>query len=230
MAGLEFLPVAGYDCETTGTDTARDRVVSAALVRRSGDGRTSCRTWLIDPGVEIPAEAVAIHGITTEQARADGADPAVALDEIAQALAEAVLEGLPLVIYNASFDLRILDAELARHGLPSLAQRARRLAKPVLDPLVIDRGVDRYRKGGRTLPDLLRVYGLPAPARLHDAADDVVNTIALLDAIRRRHPQLPTDLRRLHDWQIGKHSQWAIGYNDWLQRQGREPTADDRWP
>jgi len=230
MAGMEFLPVAGYDCETTGTDTARDRLVSAALVRRSADGTTSCRSWLIDPGVEIPAEVQAIHGITTERVRAAGADPQIALDEIAQALVGALVEGLPLVIYNASFDLRILGAELTRYGLPSLRQRAQRQIKPVLDPLVIDRGVDRYRPGGRTLPDLLRVYGLPAPARLHDAADDVANTIALLDAIRRRHTQLPTDLRRLHDWQIGKHSQWAIGYNNWLKRQGRPPTADDRWP
>ncbi|MCP6451477.1 hypothetical protein NL490_27705, partial [Klebsiella pneumoniae] len=81
-----------------------DRIVTAALVRRDAAG-TRTRTWLIDPGVEIPEGASAIHGISTERARADGVPPPQALEEIAALIAEAQRAGVPVVAFNAAFDL-----------------------------------------------------------------------------------------------------------------------------
>jgi len=221
--------VAGYDCETTGTNVASDRIVSAALVRRSADGRTQTHTWLINPGVDIPSGATAIHHITTKQVREHGADPSEALEDIAQSLAADLAAGIPVVIYNASFDLRILDAELSRHGLAPLAQRLGQPVAPIIDPLVIDREADRYRKGPRTLTDLMRVYGVPVSGRPHDATDDVMNTLALFDAMARRHA-IMRDPSELHHWQAAAHRKWATHYNDWLIGQGRAPTADPVWP
>lgn len=225
----KLLALAGYDCESTGTDISHDRIVSAALIRRE-DGDTTSQTWLIDPGVPIPAEAEAIHGISTQRAQAEGVAPAVGLEAIAQALTDALAAGRPLVIFNAPYDLGILTADLARHGLATLEGRLGRPVRPVLDPLVIDRAVDRYRRGKRTLPDLLRVYGLAPAAHSHDAGDDVANTIALLDVMLERHPELPRDPERLHDWQVARQADWARHFNDWLVRQGRRPTASPRWP
>jgi DNA polymerase-3 subunit epsilon len=226
----EHISVLGFDCETTGTDAARDHIVSAALVRRVPGGHSDVRTWLIDPGIEIPAAAERIHRISTEQARAHGAKPAQALDELAQCLAASLTEGLPLLIFNASFDLRILGAELTRNGLASLEERIGAVVKPVLDPLVIDRGVDRYRKGGRKLPDLMAHYQVPPSAKLHDAAEDVNNSIAVLDRIIDSHPQLPTDPLQLHDWQIAEHREWATSFNRWLASKGRAQNVDPVWP
>jgi len=225
-----LLPVVGYDCETTGTDVENDRIISAAVIVRDDGGQTFPTTWLIDPGVEIPAAAQSIHGLSTELVQSQGAAPAAALDEIATALATHLAGGLPVVIYNARFDLRILDAELSRHGLTTLGQRIGRPVHPVLDPMVLDRGVDRYRKGSRRLPDLIDVYGLAPAKHAHDAADDVINTIAVLDAILARHPELPPDLAELHTWQAAAHAEWANHYNQWAVSQGRRPTADPRWP
>ena len=222
--------VAGYDCETTGTNVATDRIVSAALVRRAADGRTETHTWLIDPGIDIPPAATAIHHITTEQVRDHGADPAQALDDIAQSLVAGLAAGIPLVIYNASFDVRILDAELNRHGLSPLAQRLGKAVAPIIDPLVIDREADRYRKGPRTLTDLMRVYKVPVSGRAHDATGDVLNTLALFDALARRHAILPTDPYELHHWQVAAHRKWATHYNGWLTGQGRAPSANPVWP
>jgi len=224
------MPVAGYDCETTGTTVASDRIVSAAVVVRTADGATTTRTWLIDPGVEIPEQATAIHGISTEQVRAHGMRAVDALDQIASVLADNLASGVPLLIYNATFDLRILAAELTRHGLPGLDQRLGGPVKPVLDPLVIDRAADRFRKGGRRLPDLMEFYGLAPSLHLHDAGDDVVNTIAVLDAILGAYPTLPSNLDDLHEWQVAARGDWAKNYNAWLARQGRPATADPVWP
>jgi len=230
MDAMSLLPVIGYDCESTGTDVARDRVISAAIVRRDADGTVTSRAWLINPGVEIPAAAQAVHGLSTEHVRAHGASPLEALDEIATQLADALTEGLPIVIYNAPYDLGMLDAELGRHALPTLVDRLGRPVHPVIDPLVLDRGVDRYRKGKRTLPDLIATYRLPPATHSHDATDDVINTIAVLDAIMARHPELPADLAALHSWQAARHAEWATSFNDWLRSQGRPATVDTRWP
>src|SRR5690606_18655636 len=107
-------PLLGFDTETTGVDVHTDRIVTAAVVLRTAT-TTDVRTWMIDPGVEIPAEAAAIHGVTTEHARAHGVPPRQALAEIAAVLAEHTRAGVPVVAYNAAFDLTLLDAELARH-------------------------------------------------------------------------------------------------------------------
>ena len=80
---------AALDTETTGVDVETDRIVTACV--GIGDpklGTWHPREWLINPGVPIPDEAAAIHGVTTEKARAEGVDPVVALAEIRDAIAD----------------------------------------------------------------------------------------------------------------------------------------------
>ncbi|MDR3107545.1 MAG: DNA polymerase III subunit epsilon, partial [Bifidobacteriaceae bacterium] len=219
------------DTETTGVQVERDRIVTAALVRRTDQGEETNATWLINPGVEIPSPATAVHGITTERARAEGRDPAEALEEIAARLAAALADGLAVLAFNAAYDLRILGAELKRHGLASLEERLGTAVAPVIDPLVIDRGVDRYRRGKRKLGDLMAVYGVRDSARLHDALEDVRQAIAVFDAIERHHAQVAAmDATALHAWQHKAHRQWAHGFNEWLSSRGRPADADPAWP
>ena len=46
-------PFMGFDTETTGVNTATDRIVTAACVEWR-NGQTRERTWLADPGIPIP--------------------------------------------------------------------------------------------------------------------------------------------------------------------------------
>jgi DNA polymerase-3 subunit epsilon len=202
-------PLLGLDTETTGVDVATDRIVTAALVRRDVTG-TQVRTWLVAPDVDIPEQAVAIHGISTEHARAHGRRPSEALEEIAATLADAVAAGVPVVAFNASFDLDLLDAELARHGLPTVHERLGRDVAPLLDPMVLDRYVDPGRVGPRRLVDLCEHYGVTSAGRLHTADVDVVATLDLLDAIVRWFPQLGTvDAATVHEYGITARREWA---------------------
>ncbi|WP_084126056.1 exonuclease domain-containing protein [Demequina sp. NBRC 110054] len=225
--------MVGFDTETTGVSTANDRIVTAAIITRRAGEEPVTRTWLVNPGVEIPARAIEVHGITNEQARAEGMDPKVALEEIAAALAAALSAGTPVVGFNVQYDLSILESELARHGLPSLASRLSNGIRPVIDPLVIDRFLDRYRKGSRKLIDMCRIYAVPVVADdLHAADADVLATLDLLPAMAQLHPSLHTvALDDLHDQQIEAHRLWATRFAAFLKSKG---TTDDLpsplWP
>ncbi|HEY0218046.1 MAG TPA: exonuclease domain-containing protein [Cellulomonas sp.] len=224
-------PLLGFDTETTGVDVDHDRIVTAALVRRDAAG-TDVRTWLVDPGVPIPEAASAIHGITTEHARAHGVTPREALEEIAAAIAEAMTDGVPVVAYNASYDLCLLEAELVRHGLPTVEDRLGGAVRPVIDPLVLDRAEDRYRSGKRKLVDLCGVYQVVDTGSLHTADVDVVATLDVLDRIVGRFPHLgDLDLHSLHDYQVTAHQAWAEAFNRWRAERGHTgPGAETTWP
>jgi len=235
MSWLERTMI-GFDTETTGVDTASDRIVTAAVITREGaDGPVEARTWLIDPGVEIPARATEVHGITTEMARANGADPVVALGEIAALLAAGLVNGAPIVAFNAGYDLGILEAELARHGLPSLASRLGEGhdVRPVVDPLVLDRHLDRFRRGKRKLIDLCAHYGVVVDGdTLHAADADVIATLDLVHAMARAFPSLATvELADLHDQQVSAYRAWAVDFRAWLTSRGRtDDLPDPDWP
>ena len=235
-AGWAAGPLLGFDTETTGVDPLSDRLVTAALVSRGPRGAQGARsqqvrTWLADPGVEIPSAAAAVHGITTERARAEGRAAAEVLEEVAAALAEAMAQGTPVVVFNASFDLTLMESELSRHGLATLSERLGRVPAPVLDPLVLDRAADRWRKGKRRLGDMCSVYGVRVDEALHTAEVDVAATLDVLEAIARVHPTIGhTDLAALQVLQVDAHRAWAESLNRWLARQGRTPDADPSWP
>jgi DNA polymerase-3 subunit epsilon len=222
----------GFDTETTGVSTATDRIVTAALIRREGD-RVDTRTWLIDPGVEIPERATAVHGITTAAAQADGAPPVEALEEIAAALSDALAEGIPVVGFNVQYDLSILETELVRHGLTTLTQRVPGGIRPILDPLVLDRHLDRYRKGPRKLIDMCHIYAVPVVADdLHAADADVLATLDLVHAICQMYAAVgAAALTDLHDQQAEAHRVWATRFAAYLKSKG---VTDDlprpEWP
>jgi len=112
---LERLPMVAIDCETTGLDPRRDRIVSFAALRIDEGLRVARHPIVdlqIDPGVNIPARATAVHGIDREQLT--GAPSfAEAFSQIASSLAGAVVVG-----HFIGFDLAILGREAARAGLP----------------------------------------------------------------------------------------------------------------
>jgi DNA polymerase III epsilon subunit-like protein/8-oxo-dGTP pyrophosphatase MutT (NUDIX family) len=186
--------LAVFDLETTGVDTETARIVSACIALLDADGSVIARwDWLSDPGIEIPLGASAVHGITTERARALGRPAGIVVAEIAQSLRMVFGLGMPLVVYNAPYDLTLLDRECRRHGLSALEVTA-----PVIDPLVLDKVVDRYRKGKRTLEVTAALYGVPLD-EAHDAGSDAIAAGRVAQALVREYPvELDLPLEELH--------------------------------
>jgi DNA polymerase-3 subunit epsilon len=225
-------PLAAFDTETTGVDVETDRIVSAAVAVQDAPGsRPRVTRWLVNPGVPVPAGATEVHGLTQEHLQRNGRWPAPVMYEIAEALAEQATMGRPLVVMNAPFDLTILDRELRRHRASSLDRWFETSPLLVLDPRVLDKHLDRYRKGRRTLTDLCEHYGVSLEGA-HDAGADA---LAAMDVVRAVGHRFAARLERvspaeLHTLQALWHAAQARGLQAWFARSGTEEAVDPAWP
>lgn len=215
-------PLASLDFETTGVDPQRDRIVSfAALSDEGGD-----LMGMVNPGVPIPPSSADVHGITATDL-ASSPMSAQALRPVLAWVDDLIERRIGLVIYNASFDLTLLRAEARRH----------KLAEPdwndllVVDPFVIDWGVDRERAGQRRLGDVAAHYGVRLD-KAHDAAHDARAARELAITLGRTFPQLVgSSLTML----MAQQRYWiAARQMDWNRRAhelGRGLTVPDgHWP
>ena len=219
--------VGVFDLETTGIDTDTARIVSASVAVLDDCGMVVERKdWLLDPGVEIPAGASAVHGISTERARRYGRPAAEVVPEILAAIRSVERRGIPLVVYNAPYDLTLLHREANRHGHEPLDGSGH-----VIDPLVVDKALDRYRKGKRTLEVTAAVYGVDL-TDAHDAAADAIAAGRLAQAMASRYSEeLGVELARLHAMQADWCREQAQRFEEYMRRT-KDPsfTADPRWP
>jgi DNA polymerase-3 subunit epsilon len=178
-----------------------------------------------NPGVPIPEGARAVHGITDEMVESE---PKTA--EVVRRLLECLRGihalGWPLLIYNAPYDWPLLHAEAERTGvdleeIPPL---------PLIDPLVLDRGYDRFRKGSRKLADTARHYGVEL-ADAHDAFADAAAAAGLLRALVRRYPELQQmSFAALQDVQRDMYRAWTESFNEYRAKRGQEPIEEIEWP
>ena len=215
-----------FDLETTGIETETSRIVSAYVGVVNALGAPKGVSWLADPGVEIPAQASAVHGITTERARAEGRDAAEVVAEIVAVLRALLAQGVPIVIYNAAYDLTLLNRECVRYAIEPLDGPL-----PIIDPLVIDRAMDRYRKGKRTLEAAAEYYGVEL-MDAHDAEADAVAAGRVAQAIARKYSDaLGADVTLVHAIQVGWAADSATSFQEYMRRT-KDPAfvADGAWP
>ena len=217
-----------FDLETTGVDVETARIVSACVAVLDAAGAVVARwDWLADPGIPIPDGAAAVHGISTERARAEGRPAAQVVAEIAQTLRVLFDTGSPLVVYNAPYDLSLLDRETRRYGLPPLE-----VPDAVIDPLVIDKALDRYRKGKRTLEAAAAFYGVTLDDA-HDAGSDAIAAGRVAQAqVTRFADDLGIGIAELHGRQRSWCAAQAASFQDYMRSRRGEPdfVAPSDWP
>jgi DNA polymerase-3 subunit epsilon len=230
---------AAWDTETTGPNPLEDRIVTAAFIVRGGGREDRVFSWLINPGVPIPAEAAEVHGITDAMVQADGQDPKVALDEIATHLARAIRWGMPVIAFNQSFDWSILHYDLLRNGLSTVEARVGLHPLSLIDPIVIDKQCDRYVKGSgqRKLRPTAERYGVQL-TDWHTAEADALAALLITEAQFERFPQL-NDMgpQQLFAAQKAWRAEQQAGLQEWFRtkatpEQGGDPNKviDGSWP
>jgi len=219
--------IAVFDTETTGVDTRSARIVTATVALLNELGSVVERhDWIIDPQIEIPESAAAVHGITTEVAQATGMKPEIAVAQVSDALRSMFERGFAVSAFNASYDFSLLVAESQRYGLTALED-----PRPVVDPLILDRQFDRFRRGKRTLTATLEHYGVSI-GQAHDAGEDAIATGRLVQSLASKYAaQLPGSVEELHDAQVRWAQEQADRFQEWM-RSNRDPSfvADGDWP
>jgi DNA polymerase III subunit epsilon len=226
---------AGFDLETTGIDVFEDRVVTASIVYVNDQGNViQTYEWLLNPGIEIPDEAAAVHGITTEQAQRYGEQPRTALYEIAGILSYFLTNDVPIVAYNAAYDFSLLNYDLERnlgddYSLTKFFPN-QEIPPLIIDPLVLDKKLDRYRKGSRKLTTQAERLGVSLE-NAHTSADDALAAVLVAQAMWSKYPNLSAGpIQDLYEAQQTWYEEQQLGLQDYFRKQGKNETVNTQWP
>ena len=210
------LPIALIDVETTGRDASVDRVVEIGIAVARHGVVTARYNWLINPGVPIPAEVTAIHGIKDEDVKDSPRFEAIA-HEVA-----AALEACVPAAYNAAFDRAFILGEFARTGtrLPEApAEGGAPLGAPALrkdvewvDPLVWAREIQQAEKS-RALGEVAARLGVKLESAHRASADAeaavlVLYSLAQSGRIPRAYGALIQEQRRLALLHADERRRW----------------------
>jgi DNA polymerase-3 subunit epsilon len=221
--------VVAFDTETTGVDVENDRIVTAfvGLFNTELGVFAESWDWLIDPGVEIPEGAARVHGISTEHARLWGDEPAESIYALNQRLDIFQRQGLPFVVMNARYDFTLLDRE-TRRWWPGLRPFHPAL---VLDPLVLDKQLDPFRKGKRNLVALCQHLGVPVEHNAHDAAADCLMAARAAIYLLTHRSLAGMSLEQVHAAQVGWAAQQARGLAAYFRKTGKSTAGiAEAWP
>lgn len=155
-----------FDIESTGLNVITDRIVQIALIKYRKDGSEPEELeMLINPGMPISPEAMAVHGITPDKLRNKPLFREVA-EKIYNFIGNADLAG-----YNSDrFDIPMLMEELHRYGF-ELDIDSRKC---------IDVQKIFYKMEPRTLQAALRYFCDKELEGAHDALADVRATVDVL--------------------------------------------------
>ncbi len=146
------------DTETTGIDPGSGhRIIEIAALELLNHIPTGRRfQCYLNPERDVPADAVAIHGLSSEFL-GDKPRFAEVVDDLLQVIGDA-----PLVIHNAEFDVGFLNAELVRLERPALSVRR------IVDTLVLAR--QRFPGAPASLDALCRRFAIDNSARTNHGA------------------------------------------------------------
>lgn len=175
-------PLIVFDIEATGISPRADRIIELAAIRIEPDGSEVKGYWLLNPGVPIPVETTAIHGITDDIVKEQPTFKEKAL-EILTFFGEADLAG-----FNAGrFDIPMLAEEFARASIPFDADRRR----------LLDAQRIFHTKEPRDLSAALNFYCARTHTDAHGAEADVRATLDVIIGQFARYPDLPQDMNTL---------------------------------
>ena len=195
-------PLVFFDLETTGVDTAKDRIVEISMVKVMPNGDEIVRTRRINPQMPIPADATAIHHITDEDVKNE---PTFA--QIAKSLSQFI-EGCDFGGFNSNrFDLPMLVEEFMRAGV-EVDFRKRKF---------VDVQNIFHKMEQRTLVAAYKFYCDKDLEQAHSAQADTMATYEVLKAQLDRYPELQNDIDYLAEFSTrGEAVDFAgrIGLND----------------
>lgn len=195
-------PIVFFDLETTGINIANDRIVEISILKIFPNGTQESKTWLVNPEIEIPADATAIHGITNEKVVTEPTFKELA-EKINAMIADADLAG-----FNSNrFDIPLLAEEFLRVGIDfDMSNRK-----------AIDVQVIFHKKEQRTLSAGYKFYCGKDLDDAHSAEADTNATYEILKAQLDKYEDIENSVEALSEFSThGKRGDFAgfILFND----------------
>lgn len=178
-------PIIFFDLETTGINIAQDRIVEISFLRVDLNGNETSKTIRVNPGMPIPEQATAIHGISDDDVK-----DAPAFNEIAKSLARD-FEGCDLAGYNSvKFDIPLLAEEFLRSGVDIDLKRRK----------FVDVQVIFMKMEPRTLSAAYKFFVGKELNDAHSAEADTMATYEILQAQLDRYDNLENDIGKLAEF------------------------------
>ncbi|MDT7827632.1 exonuclease domain-containing protein [Pricia sp. S334] len=195
-------PICFFDLETTGTNIAKDRIVEIAILKVHPNGTSESKTWLVNPGMKIPDEVIAIHGISNEK---------VANEPTFKELSKeiyAMIKDSDLGGYNSDrFDIPLLVEEMLRADIDF----------DMKNTVAIDVQTIFHKMEKRTLGAAYKFYCGKELIDAHSAEADTLATYEVLKCQLDRYPELENNVKKLAEFST--HRRFAdfagfLGYDE----------------
>ncbi len=178
-------PICFFDLEATGVSVTQDRIVEISILKVFPNGNRESKTWLVNPGMQMSEEVIAIHGISNEK---------VANEPSFKDLAHRVLEMIKdsdLAGYNSNrYDIPLLAEEFLRAGIDF--EMGKRVAIDVQNIF--------HKKEQRTLTAAYKFYCEKELINAHSAEADTLATYEILKSQLDRYDDLENDMSALAEF------------------------------
>ena len=190
-------PICFFDLETTGTNVAKDRIVEISILKVYPNGNKESKTWLVNPEMEIPADVVAVHGISD--------------DKVAN---EPTFKMLSKEIYAMIRDSDLGGFNSDRFDIPLLAEEMLR-AEVDFDMkhmVSVDVQTIFHKMEKRTLGAAYKFYCDKNLDDAHSAEADTMATYEVLLAQLDRYPELENNVKKLSEFTTRKQALDFAGF------------------
>lgn len=180
-----YRPLVIFDLETTGTHVGNDRIVEIFMLKLNPDGSEEKFHTLLNPQMPIPADVVAIHGISDEMVKDKPAFAEIA-DELLKFIGNCDFAG-----YNSNrFDFPMLAEEFLRLNIDISAEGRK----------FIDVHRIFQRKEPRTLAGAVKFYLQEEMENAHSAEADTRYTLRVLEGQLELYSDLEPTADFLHQF------------------------------
>ena len=185
------------DCESTGLDTNKDRIIEVAACRFTFETILDSFDTLIDPGCLIPEESIAIHHITEEMCKGKPKIKQV-LPELLEFIGNDTIIG-----HGIQFDIDLIDSAAKRHDIPCSIQ-----SNPSFDTLRMARQYGNSPTN--SLVELAKHFNVPKSGQ-HRALMDVKMNIEVFKRLSEAYKNVkdlvdilsrPIEMKKMP---LGKH-------------------------
>jgi len=197
-------PLAFIDVETTGLNPYSDRIVELSILKIHPEGVEEYHSRRINPGIPIPPETTAVHGITDEDVASKPK-----FGQYAKGV-RSFLEGCDIAGFNViKFDLPFLEAEFARAGV-EFSRRGRYL---------VDSQAIYHQRDPRNLEAAYQKYCGREMENAHSAEEDAKAAAEVLDGQLHMYQDLPRDVAGLCAlcYQVSENNIDAEGKFIWIE-------------